>query len=190
MLTANLVKDVWTSVAEGLQADLDSRRKPDPGGSAPDPGDSAPDQSHKCADEVSFMPPNVDAMSEATIRKYQDQAHVMIDQSATLLVETSDGKTMVEMLRAAINRHESPVAAGTSMYDMGIYDVKLAGESVTHPHLRVCGFRSEHYMKMSLACVRALLPEGSDNLEEFADSGLLVLIDGGKRPGPARFFAL
>ena len=81
MLTANLVKDVWTSVTEGLKADLDSRRKTDPGGSAPDPGDSAPDQSHKCADEVSFMPPNVNAMSEATIRKYQDQAHVMIDQS-------------------------------------------------------------------------------------------------------------
>ena len=32
----------------------------------------------------------------------------------------------------------------------GIYDVKLAGESVTHPHLRVCGFRSEHYMEMPL----------------------------------------
>ena len=114
-----MVKDVWTSVTEGLKADLDSRRTTDPGGSAPDPGDSAPDQSHKCADEVSFMPPNVDAMSEATIRKYQDQAHVMIDQSVTLLVETSDWKAMVEMLRAAINRHESPVAAGTSMYDMG-----------------------------------------------------------------------
>ena len=92
VLTANLVKDVWTSVTEGLKADLDSRRETDPGGSAPDPGDSAPDQSHKCADEVSFMPPNVDAMSEATIRKYQDQAHGMIDQSVTLLVETNDGK--------------------------------------------------------------------------------------------------
>ena len=64
VLTANLVKDVWTSVTGGLKADLDSRRKTDPGGSAPDPGDSAPDQPHKCADEVSFMPPNVDATSE------------------------------------------------------------------------------------------------------------------------------
>ena len=103
------------------------------------------------------MPPTVDAMPEATIRKYQDQTHVMIDQSVTLLVETNDGKAMVEMLRAAINLHEkSPVAAGSSMYGMSIYDVKLAGESVTHPHLRVCGFCSEHYMNMSLACVRAL----------------------------------
>ena len=63
-----------------------------------------------------------------------------------------------------------------------MYDIKLAGESVTHPHLRIVGYRSEHYCKVVRAFVRSQLPAGDDILtkENLPDSFLVITYDGGK----------
>ena len=70
---------------------------------------------------------------------------------------------------------------GKQTYDVGLYDVKLSGEVVTHPHLRVMSFRSDHWLKMASAFLRALLPATSDSLglTNFPDSAALALFDGG-----------
>ena len=57
---------------------------------------------------------------------------------------------------------------------------------MTHPHLRICGFRSEHYLRMGRAFLRALLPDGGDVPEKdnLPESVLVVTLDGGKNQGP------
>ena len=126
--------------------------------------------------------------AEATIKQYQEQAFTIIDQSITLVVESNDEPSNVEMLRAAMKSFDlpSPVVEGNARtYDIAIYDSKLNGESVTHPHLRHCSWRAAHYYKMSRAFLRALLPEGQDVLgkDNVPDSAMMVVYDAGRSFG-------
>lgn len=72
-----------------------------------------------------------------------------------------------------------------SLRDIAVYDVKCCGESVTHPHLRIMTFRSEHYAKLVRGFVRSLLPEANNIIgkENFPPSALVLTLDGGKHQG-------
>ena len=112
----------------------------------------------------------------------------MIDQSVTLLIEAKDESGNIEMLRSAIQSFDIPppvVEGHAKTYDVAIYDSKLAGESVTHPHLRYCGWRAGHYHKMGRAFLRALLPDGNDVIEKtnVPESALMVVFDAGRTFG-------
>ena len=126
--------------------------------------------------------------AEATIKQYQEQAFTIIDQSITLVVESNDEPGNVEMLRTAMKSFDipAPVVEGNARtYDIAIYDSKLNGESVTHPHLRHCSWCAAHYYKMTRAFLRALLPEGQDVLgkDNVPDSAMMVVYDAGRTFG-------
>eukprot|EP00974_Lingulodinium_polyedra_P038462 3685150-Lingulodinium_polyedra.AAC.1 len=68
---------------------------------------------------------------------------MVIDQSVKLLLETTDEKVLAESLRDAMKSFDTPppvVEANSRTHDVAIYDSKVVGESVTHPHLRIRGF--------------------------------------------------
>ena len=69
-------------------------------------------------------------------------------------------------------------------YDAGFYDVKSSGEVITHPHLRMMSFRSEHYLKLVRAFLRSFLDvDGVLNAETAPGNAMVVAIDGGKYGG-------
>ena len=154
-------------------------------------GGSAPAED----DALMYIPPDADELAVQTIRKYQDHARTLIEQSVTIIVETTDEANLARLLRQA---HETfkdlPVlfCGQDRRYDVGVYDVKLAGESVTHPHLRIVGYRSEHYCKLIRAFLRSQLPPEDDilNKENMPDGPLVVTLDGGKfhGQGPCQSF--
>eukprot|EP00974_Lingulodinium_polyedra_P118660 11168051-Lingulodinium_polyedra.AAC.1 len=72
---------------------------------------------------------------------------------------------MAESLRDAMKSFDisPPVVEGSNRArDVAIYDSTDVGESVTRPHLRICGFRSKHYGKLARALLRSLLPADDD----------------------------
>ena len=98
-------------------------------------------------DDVAVFPADIDEKSVSTIRKWQEQARVTILQSVQLFVEPKDESDLVSLLRTAHSNLaiDAPIIEGLSRtYDIAIYDVKCCGESVTHPHIRIMSFRSEH----------------------------------------------
>ena len=73
--------------------------------------------------EVVYIPPNADAEAHATIRKHQEHAFIIIDQSVKLLVEKADEKAMADELRAALTSFEVPAAVTEG--NNRTYDVAL-----------------------------------------------------------------
>lgn len=139
-------------------------------------------------DEVTFIPPGVDEDAVETIRKYQDQAKQLVQQSLQLFVEPKDEADVMSLLRASHANLDiaDPVVEGLARtYDIAVYDVKSSGESVTHPHLRVMSFRTEHYAKLVRGFLRSKLPEGNDTLDKdnYPESALVATLDGGKHLG-------
>ena len=59
-------------------------------------------------DVVTYIPPDLEEVAQATIAKYQSQAFVLIDQSVQLLVEAKDVKAMSDLLREAWQRFDLP----------------------------------------------------------------------------------
>ena len=126
--------------------------------------------------------------AQATIKQYQDSAFVIVDQCCNFLVEAKDEPGNVELLRKAIQKFELEVQednGGFLQSDIGVYDCKLAGESVTHPHLRTCNWRAEHYEKLTRAFLRSQLPEDNDIITKgnVAKSTMVMVFDGGKNFG-------
>ena len=193
-LTMTGIVEEWDALKQRLN---DENGNPPPAAQADQPedvpGGCAPED-----DVLTYVPPDADEQAVAVIRKYQDHAQTLIEQSVTIIVETADEADLVKLFRQCFAGFTSDVAPlavqGTSdrKYDVGIYDVKLAGESVTHPHLRIVGFRSEHYCKVTRAWLRAQLPEADDVLtkENLPEGPLLICYDGGKYfgQGPAKRF--
>lgn len=135
--------------------------------------------------QVTYIPSNATDDAAVQIKKYQHLATQMVEQSVVLIVEPKDAKTLATVLREsrATLGLQPPVTEGMSRtYDIGIYDVKMCGEVVTHPHLRVMSFRAEHYAKMIGGFTRSFLPEGADTLsaDNFGDSIMVLAFDGGK----------
>ncbi len=102
--------------------------------------------------------------------------------------QTFKEKGLVECLRAATSGFTMPapdVAGMSRTYDVAIYDIKMCGEVVTHPHLRIMSFRSEHYAKLMRAFQRSHLDEDADTLtkDSYPPHTLSVLLDGGKYQG-------
>ena len=113
---------------------------------------------------------------------------MIVQQSVQLFVEPKDESDVVTLLRTAQAALviDEPVIEGLSRtYDIAVYDVKCCGESVTHPHLRIMTFRSEHYGKLVRGFVRSLLPEANNIIskENFPPSALVMTLDGGKHQG-------
>ena len=59
-------------------------------------------------DDVTYIPPDLEEMAQATIAKYQSQAYVLIDQSVQLLVEAKDVRAMSDLLREVCQRFDLP----------------------------------------------------------------------------------
>ena len=69
-------------------------------------------------------------------------------------------------------------------YDAGFYAVKCSGEVITHPHLRMMSFRSEHYQKLVRAFLRSFLEvDEALNADNAPGNAMVVAIDGGKYGG-------
>jgi hypothetical protein len=155
-----------------------------------DPKPTAPETlvDPRLKDEVSHIPANIDEKGEATIRKWQEHALLLVDQSMRLYTEPKDEKDVSDLLRAAFKSLEVPTAVteGTERtYDIAIYDIKTSGEVVTHPHLRLMSFRGEHYGKLVRGFLRSHLPETADALEKdnYPDAAMIVTFDAGKHQG-------
>ena len=133
-------------------------------------------------DDVAYMPPDAEETAQAVIKKYQEQAYVLVDQSVQLVVEAKDAKAMADLLRESWAKFGIDPVGENPLYDIGVYDIKLSGEVVTHPHLRIMSFRDEHWEKMAKAFLRSMLPVGNDALAEvnWPASSPIVLLDGGK----------
>ena len=133
-------------------------------------------------DDVAYMPPDAEETAQATIAKYQEQAYVLVDQSVQLVVEAKDAKAMADLLRESWAKFGIEPVGENPAYDIGVYDIKMSGEVVTHPHLRIMSFRDEHWEKMAKAFLRSTLPVGNDALAEvnWPASSPIVLLDGGK----------
>ena len=133
-------------------------------------------------DDVAYMPPDAEETAQAVIKKYQEQAYVLVDQSVQLVVEAKDAKAMADLLRESWAKFGIDPVGENPLYDIGVYDIKMSGEVVTHPHLRIMSFRDEHWEKMAKAFLRSMLPVGNDALAEVnrPASSPIVLLDGGK----------
>ena len=133
-------------------------------------------------DDVAYMPPGAEETAQAVIKKYQEQAYVLVDQSVQLVVEAKDAKAMADLLRESWAKFGIDPVGENPLYDIGVYDIKMSGEVVTHPHLRIMSFRDEHWEKMAKAFLRSTLPVGNDALAEvnWPASSPIVLLDGGK----------
>lgn len=133
-------------------------------------------------DDVAYMPPDAEETAQAMIKKYQEQAYVLVDQSVQLVVEAKDAKAMADLLRESWAKFGIDPVGENPLYDIGVYDIKMSGEVVTHPHLRIMSFRDEHWEKMAKAFLRSMLPVGNDALAEvnWPASSPIVLLDGGK----------
>ena len=138
-------------------------------------------------DEVQRAPAGDDA-AKKTVKKYQELAFALVDQSVRFVVEPKEEKALADMLRDALGAFDvgpAVVEGRERTYDLGVYDVKACGEVTTHPHLRVMSFRSEHYLKCMRAFARAQLPAGADSLTaaNVPDAMMGLLFDGGKGHG-------
>ena len=133
-------------------------------------------------DDVAYMPPDAEETAQAVIKKYQEQAYVLVDQSVQLVVEAKDAKAMADLLRESWAKFGIDPVGENPLYDIGVYDIKMSGEVVTHPHLRIMSFRDEHWENMAKAFLRSMLPVGNDALAEvnWPASSPIVLLDGGK----------
>ena len=137
---------------------------------------------------MKIIPSGIDDQAEATIKKYQDQAKQLLQQSVQLYVEPKDEADVMSVVRAALSNLDVPDAMVEGLhrsYDISVYDVKCCGECVTHPHLRIMSFRDEHNGKMIRGFLKALLPEESDTLDKdnYPTSALVAALDGGKHQG-------
>ena len=68
----------------------------------------------------------MDAESEKTIRKFQDQARLLVQQSAQIIVEPKDEKALADLLRKAFAGIEVAPAIVEGLnrtYDIGVYDI-------------------------------------------------------------------
>ena len=128
------------------------------------------------------MPPDAEETAQATIAKYQQQAYVLVDQSVQLVVEAKDAKAMADLLCESWAKIGIEPVGENPVYNIGVYDIKMSGEVVTHPHLRIMSFRDEHWEKMAKVFLRSTLPVDSDKLAEdnWPANSPMVLIDGGK----------
>ena len=127
-------------------------------------------------------------VAATTIKQFQEQAFSIVDQSTTFLVEAKDEPANVELLRSIIRSFDlpsQPANGNNKTYDIGVYDCKLAGESVTHPHLRSCNWRAQHYEKMTRSFLRALLPEDHDVItkDNVPGSTMVLVFDGSRTFG-------
>ena len=138
--------------------------------------------------EIEFVPDNADAAAVETIGRYQTLALKFVDQSARLLVEPSDEKGVAAVLResrVAMDADPAVVDGTKRTYDVGSYDIKCSGEAVTHPHLRLMSFRSEHYAKLTRGFLRSFLPADNDQLtkDNIPENALVCCYDAGKPQG-------
>ena len=178
-------------VAEDVKAIKDALA---PQVDAPDVGDNnKPTVLHvlvdpRLKDDVIHIPANIDEKDEATIRKWQEHAMLLVDQSMRLYTEPTDEKDVSDLLRAAFKSLEvgPAVTEGTERtYDIAVYDIKTCGEVVTHPHLRLMSFRAEHYGKLVRGFLRAHLATADDMIEKenYPDCAMIVTFDAGKHQG-------
>ena len=94
------VKDELESIKEALAPKKADSPSPEVGGQA--------DSLVIDDDDVTYIPPDLEEVAQATIAKYQSQAYVLIDQSVQLLVEAKDVKAMSDLLREAWQRFDLP----------------------------------------------------------------------------------
>ena len=105
------VKDELESIKEALAP----KKADSPSPEVVDLADSlVPDD-----DDVTYIPPDLEEMAQATIAKYQSQAYVLIDQSVQLLVEAKDGKAMADLLREAWQRFDLPAQGPANICGSG-----------------------------------------------------------------------
>jgi len=178
-----------SEIAAELKALKDALAVPAPTTSA---GNDQPDEPQpvdpRLESLVEYMPAGASDQDQATIRKYQEHASTLVDQSARLIAEPTTDKDLATMIRSTLAGFElsKPIVEGTERtYDLAFYDIKCCGEVVTHPHLRVMSFRAEHYAKCVSGFIRANLPADADALEKdnFPDSAMVVAFDAGKHQG-------
>lgn len=178
------VTEELTAITEALNPPPDEQEEPQ---AIAQDNDSEP-MDPRLKDAVVYIPAGSDEKSAATIRKWQEQAKLFVLQSVQLFVEPKDESDVVSVLQAAHTNLDipGPIVEGLSRtYDLAVYDIKCSGESVTHPHLRIMSFRSEHYAKLVRGFVRSLLPQENNIIgkENYPPSALVLTLDGGKHQG-------
>ena len=183
LMTTQGIVDEWDDIKKRLDAENGTPTKSEVDNDEPGGGAPAAEE-----DALTYVPPDADEVAVQTIRKYQDHSRTLVDQSVTIIVETGDEADLTRLFRQAFETFKDlpPLMSGSDRrYDIGVYDVKMAGESVTHPHLRIVGYRSEHYCKVVRAFMRAQLSPDEDILtkENMPEGPLVVTFDGGKFHG-------
>jgi hypothetical protein len=117
----------------------------------------------------------------------QGTARQTVHQSIKLNAEPKEEAGVMIIVRSAMATDDtSPMIEGEKRsYALGMYDVKLCGEVVTHPHLRVQSHRAEHQAKLCRGFLRGHLPESDNSLtkENFPEPCMLSICDGGKHQG-------
>lgn len=78
---------------------------------------------------VEFIPPDASDKDQATIRKYQEHANTLVDQSVRLIVEPKDEKDLASMIRSSLDGFElaKPIVEGTER----TYDGRTTWRSTT-----------------------------------------------------------
>ncbi len=138
---------------------------------------------------VEYIPDTItEENHRAVIQKYQAFARRLVAQSVKLLVEPADEAAVMSLLREShsASKDDAVVTEGDSRsYNIGTYDVKSSGESVTHPHLRLMSFRALHHEKLVRGFLRSCLPEESAVLStnNFPASAMVLTYDAGKHHG-------
>ena len=175
LFTLLAVKDEFDAIKQAIVPKKEDSDEPKKGSESK--ADNPQDE-----DDVAYMPPDAEETAQAVIKKYQEQAYVLVDQSVQLVVEAKDAKAMADLLRESWAKFGIDPVGENPLYDIGVYDIKMSGEVVTHPHLRIMSFRDEHWEKMAKAFLRSMLPVGNDALAEVnrPASSPIVLLDGGK----------
>ena len=175
LFTLLAVKDEFDAIKQAIVPKKEDSDEPKKGSESK--ADNPQDE-----DDVAYMPPDAEETAQAVIKKYQEQAYVLVDQSVQLVVEAKDAKAMADLLRESWAKFGIDPVGENPLYDIGVYDIKMSGEVVTHPHLRIMSFRDEHWEKMAKAFLRSMLPVGNDALAEvnWPASSPIVLLDGGK----------
>ena len=175
LFTLLAVKDEFDAIKQAIVPKKEDSDEPKKGSESK--ADNPQDE-----DDVAYMPPDAEETAQAVIKKYQEQAYVLVDQSVQLVVEAKDAKAMADLLRESWAKFGIDPVGENPLYDIGVYDIKMSGEVVTHPHLRIMSFRDEHWEKMAKAFLRSMLPVGNDALAEvnWPANSPIVLLDGGK----------
>ncbi len=154
-------------------------------GSTKDACNSEPLIDPRLVEASTHVPAGMSDETKEKLQRSQALAHRIVSQSVALLVEPSDeAKVMTTIAEHCKNDSPCVVEGDNHSYVVCLYDTKLSGESVTHPHLRVQSFREVHYQKMLRGVMRGLLSlQGADTVLDktnFPQSLMVMMYDAGK----------